>query len=321
MNVYDFDGTIYKKDCSIEFYKFCLRRNIKILLALPYQIVGAALYLAGIYNKRQLKICYFKFLKYIDDIDLYIIKFWEEEVKKDCFNSWYIDKHKDTDVIISASPLFLIYEASKYLNVKNVIASKVNKYNGLFEGENCRGEEKVKLFKETFLQNDINEFYSDSLTDEPLAKIACQAYFVSDGQIQKWCYGQKKYDLIEKIRYIFWGGITTGINVVLFILFNLTGITYTVSNVVSYFIAVLISYFLNRKFVFKGAIVNSNIRSMCNYFIVRIASITLETLALFFTVEKIRLNVYFSKICISIIVILSTYILNKVFVFKNKKNK
>ena len=40
MNVYDFDGTIYSGDSTLDFYIFELRRNKKIIRALPIQVNG-----------------------------------------------------------------------------------------------------------------------------------------------------------------------------------------------------------------------------------------------------------------------------------------
>ena len=37
MNVFDFDGTIYSGDSTIDFYFFALKRNVKLLLFLPRQ--------------------------------------------------------------------------------------------------------------------------------------------------------------------------------------------------------------------------------------------------------------------------------------------
>lgn len=39
MNVYDFDKTIYKKDCSIEFYLFVIKKNPMVFFkCFPMQV-------------------------------------------------------------------------------------------------------------------------------------------------------------------------------------------------------------------------------------------------------------------------------------------
>lgn len=92
---------------------------------------------------------------------------------------------KDTDLIISASPDFLILPICKRLNVRG-IASKVNPQTGELLGPNCRGEEKVKRFNEVYPNETIDDFYSDSLSDLPLASIAHHAYLVKNQKICSW---------------------------------------------------------------------------------------------------------------------------------------
>ena len=59
---------------------------------------------------------------------------------------FYLDKKNNTDIIISASPEFLLKPVSKKLKFK-LIATKVDKKRGLFLGKNCYGKEKVKRWK------------------------------------------------------------------------------------------------------------------------------------------------------------------------------
>ena len=72
INGYDFDETIYDGDSSVDFYKFCLKKNKKVLLQLPVQIWGLILYILGIIEKTEFKEHVFSFLKRIDNVDDYI---------------------------------------------------------------------------------------------------------------------------------------------------------------------------------------------------------------------------------------------------------
>ena len=55
MNVYDFDDTIYRGDSSVDFYIFCLRKNIKLLKYLPKQIKAVILYKLKKIDKNKMK--------------------------------------------------------------------------------------------------------------------------------------------------------------------------------------------------------------------------------------------------------------------------
>ena len=56
----------------------------------------------------------------------------------------------------------------------------------------------------------------------------------------------------ELIRYIFFGAITVGINILLLKIFIDLGVYYILSNIISYFIAVVINYIFNKYYVFKN---------------------------------------------------------------------
>lgn len=71
-------------------------------------------------------------------------------------------------------------------DIENVIASKVDDKTGNFVSRNCYGEEKVKRFKKMYSTEKIDNFYSDSLTDLPLAQLAKSAYMVRGEKLKLW---------------------------------------------------------------------------------------------------------------------------------------
>lgn len=183
MNVYDFDRTIYRGDSTIDFYRYCLQCNPKIILYLPKQLNGMLNYLLGKCSKTEWKEQFFCFLTQIDDLDTVVKNFWDRKEKN--IQQWYLNIRQSTDVIISASPSFLLREICMRLGINQLIASEVSK-NGHFSRPNCYGEEKVVFFCEKFSTAYIEKFYSDSLSDKPMAKLARQAYLVKRNRIYKW---------------------------------------------------------------------------------------------------------------------------------------
>lgn len=55
MNVYDFDGTIYNGDSTIDFFLYALKRKPSILLHIPKQAWGFILNKAGRIDKTRFK--------------------------------------------------------------------------------------------------------------------------------------------------------------------------------------------------------------------------------------------------------------------------
>ena len=86
MNVYDFDGTIYKKDSSVELYKFVIKQKPYILLfCLPQQLLAMLKYKLKLISKEEMKENYFSFLNYVKSnkmIDMFV----EKEMKN--INQW-----------------------------------------------------------------------------------------------------------------------------------------------------------------------------------------------------------------------------------------
>ena len=107
-------------------------------------------------------------------------------LKWDLIKSFYLKQKNYDDVIISASPTFLLEPICRRLNITYLIASKVDKHTGKYTGINCYGSEKVRRFKEIFPNQSIDNFYSDSLSDAPIAKLAKHAFLVSKKHIKNW---------------------------------------------------------------------------------------------------------------------------------------
>ena len=181
INSYDFDKTIYDGDSSIDFYVYCLKRKKSIFFLLPIQVFAIILYKIRIKNKEYMKEKFFSFLNRIDNIDDYVNDFWNKNYKK--MKKWYLDQKKNSDVIISASPEFLLKPLENKLNIDKVIATKVDKKTGKFLSENCYGEEKVLRFKNEYKNKTINAFYSDSMSDKPMMNISKKAYLVKKDKL------------------------------------------------------------------------------------------------------------------------------------------
>lgn len=184
MNVYDFDGTIYNGDSSIDFFLFCLRRRPQIVKYLPMQVWGAVLYLLKRISTTRFKEYFFSFLRGLPDVDRELFLFWRGRGGK--IMAWYTACRSEEDVVISASPEFLLKPVCEILGIMPPIATLMDSVTGRIEGQNCKGEEKVRRFLEQYPQGGIRRFYSDSLTDAPLAAMAEEAFLIKKGAPSLW---------------------------------------------------------------------------------------------------------------------------------------
>ena len=184
MRVYDFDKTIYNGDSAIDFYLYSIKKNPLLIRYLPKQALGCILYIIKIFNKEKFKTYFYSYFKGIKNIDSETNKFWDKNQNK--IYEWYLNDLKDNDVIITASPEFFIKEIMSRLGKQTVIGSIVDKYTGEYSGKNCYGIEKVKRYNEIYSNKEIDEFYSDSLSDTPLAKISKKSFLVEKGKVKTW---------------------------------------------------------------------------------------------------------------------------------------
>jgi len=116
--------------------------------------------------------------------------------------------------------------------------------------------------------------------------------------------------------YIFWGIITTIINIVLFKLFN-KFLGYQLSNFFSWIITVFIAYVSNAIFVFSN-FRKLNIRSLISFYFSRVVTYLLEVCILFIGVTLLQFKPIYVKIIANILVVIINYILSKIYIFKEK---
>ena len=177
MNLYDFDGTIYPTNCTVEFFLWCMNRHPKLLFTfLPKMSKYFALNRLGKMPEYLMYRNFLGFLRMIDDVEEQIERYWDKNEKK--IASWYLSQKKDDDLIISASPTCIINPIAKRLGVK-CVATEYNIKYGVFVNDFMYAKEKsVYIMEHGFPV--IDNFYSDSLSDTPIALCAEKAHLVSN---------------------------------------------------------------------------------------------------------------------------------------------
>lgn len=176
MNVYDFDETVIYPDSSYSFIRWSLRKRPWLFfLWAPGMIWYGLLFLFKLTTKEKFKRAIFGIVRHIDDIDAEVAAYWDYYEGHLC--DWYLRQKRPDDVIISASPEWLLKPICHKLGVR-LIASPLDKHTAITHGLTCSGKEKVRRFYEEYPDGVIENFYSDALRDHPLAEIADHAYMV-----------------------------------------------------------------------------------------------------------------------------------------------
>ena len=128
----------------------------------------------------------------------------------------------------------------------------------------------------------------------------------------------KKYQ--EIINYLIAGGLTVLVTILSYAFFTkILNIYYIVSNVLSWIVAVIFAYVVNRKFVFKSkSIKKEQIKEITNFLIGRLLSLLVDTLLMYLLVEICKIDDLISKIIVQFVVIVLNYIFSKFWIFKEK---
>ena len=129
----------------------------------------------------------------------------------------------------------------------------------------------------------------------------------------------KKYE--EGINYLFWGFASFVLNMILFyLLANVCHIQELITNIISWIACVIFAYFTNRMFVFKSQ--NKDMQSAGTEFIqfisARIGTLILEEVVIFIGITLLHGNNMIVKLIGQVLVIVSNYILSKIWIFKKK---
>lgn len=125
----------------------------------------------------------------------------------------------------------------------------------------------------------------------------------------------------ELIAYLFFGILTTVVNYLIYYpCYNLLNLSAGSSNIIAWFVSVCVAFVTNKAFVFKsedwsGVTVCKEALSFVGG---RVASGAIETVALAILVDNFGWNGNLMKVLLSVVVVISNYVISKWLVFRKK---
>lgn len=141
-------------------------------------------------------------------------------------------------------------------------------------------------------------------------------------KIWNWiCSTYHKYQ--EAIDYLFWGGVAFVLSMVLFYIFaNVMMIEEQIANVITWIICVIFTYLTNRTFVFRSKTkgIKAITKEFTEFTSARLATLILENIVLFICIDLLLWHNMIAKLIGQFLVIVSNYVLSKVWIFKKKDN-
>lgn len=334
-DLYDFDGTIYDGDSGVDLVLFAIRKKPIVILYLLKSIKMVVLYLLKLRTKEEVKSKLFSFLQEFPDTDEFVREFWQCHEKK-IKQFWKKKKTHRRDIIISASGYFWLKPFADKYNVKDLFATDINPKTGEVSGNNCHGEEKVKLFYDKYPNAEIKKMYTDSINDLPLIEEAKEGFLVKRNKIYSyydykpnifirfWRWGWGVYHKNEELwNYLIVGLLTTVVSLATYFICTETfldpnnDIQLQIANIISWVFAVAFAYVTNRVYVFKSKS-KEYFKEISSFVGARILSLVMDMFTMFIIVSVLHFNDKIGKLFSQIVVTIANYILSKLFVFKKE---
>lgn len=135
---------------------------------------------------------------------------------------------------------------------------------------------------------------------------------------------ERKLLTIEVVLYIFFGVLTTVVNIGVFsILVSLfKNLDENIANIIAIVLAVLFAYFTNKDLVFASQASNfkEKFQEFVKFMIGRAFTMVVEMLGFYFLFNMLNWNKFISKCLITILVIILNFFISKFFAFKTKKD-
>lgn len=140
----------------------------------------------------------------------------------------------------------------------------------------------------------------------------------------------------ELITYVFFGGLTTVVNLIVFKLFGmlLGDERYLISNAIAWVVAVIFAFITNKLWVFESKSLSGKVllKEIPSFFAARVLSFIIEEAGLFMLIDLIGFSEYslkimsievsgemISKLILAIVVVIFNYFCSKLIIFKKKK--
>ncbi|MHA3065396.1 GtrA family protein [Lacticaseibacillus saniviri] len=126
----------------------------------------------------------------------------------------------------------------------------------------------------------------------------------------------RKYETL--IRYLFIGGLTTLVNIVVFFILNAMHMPILWANTVAWLVSVIFAFFTNKSVVFQSQYTNRRrfIQELVAFFVLRALSLILDNGIMCLGITAIGLSVLLVKLVSQVVVIVANYVFSKL-IFKS----
>ena len=188
IDVFDFDGTIYDGDSTVDFLKYVFSKKPLILICiLPHLFLTGLKAAAGRFSLTRFKSGLFSVLARHISLEEEANRFWEMEKTKNKLGRWFLERERALPVVIaSASPDFELEAAARILLPDLLVCTRCDPATGRLIGVNCKSSEKIRRIREEWGEYTVHAMYTDDVrADAPLLALAEEKYLVCHGKVSR----------------------------------------------------------------------------------------------------------------------------------------
>lgn len=123
----------------------------------------------------------------------------------------------------------------------------------------------------------------------------------------------------ELFRYLVIGGLTTVVSIASFHLSN-QFLSWTISNLISWIVAVTFAFFTNKHYVFCTGDTFSAFEFL-SFYGMRLCSLAMDMALMFLFIQLFQLSNTLSKLLIQFVIVVLNYFFSKLIIFKRKRGE
>ena len=118
----------------------------------------------------------------------------------------------------------------------------------------------------------------------------------------------------EVLSYLFFGGLTTLVNILTFWLLRVLKMEVYTSNVIAWVVSVLFAFITNKLFVFESK--GNTLKQCISFFGFRLLSLVFDMGIMYLFINILNMNDLLSKVITNVFIVIINYVFSKIFVFK-----
>lgn len=131
----------------------------------------------------------------------------------------------------------------------------------------------------------------------------------------------EKRHLWEVFIYLFFGGLTTLVNIIIYFIFReWIKTNYIMANIIANMIAILFAFITNKVWVFHSR--TGNIKELIvefsKFVFYRLLSFGLDMISMMICIDMLQTGDLFAKLFTQVLVVIANYLFSKLFIFNSK---